>query len=324
MKTFIPVLAIFCLFFASCSKGSSTPDPVPPPPPPIPDTLTTGWSKTGTGIPAAAQVSDVYFTSGTGGFATTDQGIFKSTDGGINWSFFNAVNNGINIGGFGNRYCFVGSDNRIHYTNDGTDFFSKTYLLANPASPTLGFRDCFVASPAVLYASSVRYIYKSTNGGVQFDSVYVFPDNTTNYAIYFTSVTEGWLMRSDGLYKTTNGGTGWALVASMGAGYGSIDFLNSSTGLFSDGMHVYKTTNGGANWSLIFSAPVQGYVDVEILSANDIYLSAANKIYKSVNGGTSFTQVLSSAANGIVEIHFTDSNTGWACGGNGAVYRYKP
>ena len=318
-------LSLICIIFASCSKSGTTPDPTPAPTPPIPDTLTTGWTKAGTGIPAAASVSDVYFTTAATGYTTTDMGIFKSTDGGINWSIFNAVTTPFNIGALGNRYCFVGNDNRIHYTNDGTDFFSKTYFLADPATPALGFRDCYVASSTIVYACSGRYIYKSLNGGANFDSVYVFPSNSTyNYAIFFTSITNGWLMRSDGLYKTTNGGANWTSVAVLGSGAGAIDFFNAATGLVSDDMHVYKTTDGGASWSMIFSVPVYGYIDVDMISASEIYLSAANKIYKSVDGGTSFTQVLSSGQNGIVEIHFIDANTGWACGKNGAVYRYKP
>ena len=138
-------------------------------------------------------------------------------------------------------------------------------------------------------------------------------------------ITNGWLMRSDGLYKTTNGGTNWTPVAGVsGGGTGSIDFLNASMGFVSDGLNVFKTTDGGANWVSVFSVSVYGYIDVDIISASEIYISAANKIFKSVNGGTSFTQVLSSGQNGIVEIHFIDANTGWACGKNGAVYRYKP
>jgi photosystem II stability/assembly factor-like uncharacterized protein len=319
-------LGIICLMFASCSKKDTTPDPVPIPAPPIPDTLTIGWTKSGTGFPATAAITDVYFTNSTTGYATSDKGIYKSTDGGLSWNVFNATaTTPFNIGGLGNRYCFVGSDNRIHYTNDGTDFFSNTYLLTGSAL-TLGFRDCFVASPTVLYACSGRYIYKSTNGGVNFDSVYVFPSNGwTSLAMYFTSATNGWLNRSDALYKTTDGGLNWTptIGLSGASGTGSVDFLNASVGVISDGMNVLKTIDGGATWTTIFSAPVFGYVDVEILSANDIYFSAANKIYKSVNGGASFTQVLSSGENGIVEIHFIDVNTGWACGRNGALYRYK-
>src|SRR5688572_5530478 len=104
-------LSIACLFFASCSKSNpTTPDPAPTPP--IPDTLTVGWTKTGTGIASNAFIYDVFFTNSTTGFATSDQGIYKSTNGGINWSAFNPVNNIYNMGGLGSRYCFAGADNK--------------------------------------------------------------------------------------------------------------------------------------------------------------------------------------------------------------------
>jgi photosystem II stability/assembly factor-like uncharacterized protein len=316
MKTIIRLLLIG-FFFTSCSKSDPTPDPTPTPIP-IPDTLTTGWSKTGAGIPSNAKIYDVYFTGNTIGFATTDQGIFKSTDGGVNWALFNSVNTAVNIGGLGNRYCFAGS-NMIHYTTNGTDFFTKTISV-----PSIGFRDCFVASPSVLYACSGRYIYKSTDGGINFDSVYVFPsDGVISSAIFFTSITEGWLMRSDGLYKTTNGGVNWSQVYTANSSIGSIDFLNSNTALVSSDLLFLKTTNGGLNWNSIFTAAVYAGFDVDIISPSEMYIAANNKIYKSVDGGASFTQVLSSAQNAIIEIHFIDSNNGWACGYNGAIYRYK-
>ncbi len=324
MRIFIQ-LSIICLIFASCSKSDPAPDNTPPPPPPpAPDTLTAGWTKTGAGVPATAYISDIFFTNNTTGYSTTDQGIYRSTDGGINWSIFNTVNTPNNISGLGNRYCFVGADNRIHRTNDGTDFFSNAYFTNDPTQPTLGFRDCFISSPTIVYACSGRYIYKSINGGANFDSIYVFPaGGGESFSIFFTSVTDGWLLRSTGLFKTTNGGTNWTVVPNFGGGFGLIDFLNPTTGLVSNSNAVYKTTDGGATWTPIFSLGGQVFIDVDMITANDIYLSGADQIFKSVNGGTSYTRVLSSAANGIVEIHFTDVNTGWACGRNGAIYRYK-
>lgn len=273
----------------------------------------------------SSNIYDIFFTTTTLGYVTTDQGIFKSTDGGITWGSFNFINTAYNIGGSGNRYCFVGTDNRIHNTNNGTDFFSNTYTLASAASTPLVFADCFFATPTLVYACSRRHIYKSSNGGASFDSVFTFPSNTFSYALSFTGSTDGWVMCSTGLFKTTNGGLNWSLSSAFdgSAGTGSVEFLNTNIGVASDGKKVYKTIDGGVNWVEIFSLPTAEYIDVDLVTANEIYISTRKKIYKSLNGGSSFTQVLSSIQNGIFEIHFIDSNTGWASGSNGAVYRFK-
>lgn len=313
-----------CLIFSSCKKDSPDSDNLPPSPLPIPDTLTTGWTKAGNGIPSS-NIYDIFFTTPMLGCVTTNQGIFKSTDGGITWASLNFINTPYNIGGSGNRYCFVGTDNRIHYTTNGTDFFSNTYTLANPNIQSLVFSDCFFANPTLVYACSGRYIYKSFNGGASFDSVYSFPVGTLSFALSFTSSTDGWAMRSTGLFKTTDGGLNWSLssVFDGSATTGSVEFLNTNIGVASDGKKVFKTVDSGINWIEIFSLPTAEYIDVDIITASEIYISTRKKIYKSLNGGSSFTQVLSSSQNGIFEIHFIDSNTGWACGSNGVVYRFK-
>jgi photosystem II stability/assembly factor-like uncharacterized protein len=321
MRNLILVL-LSILFLASCKKSDSGNNPDPNPIPIIPDTLSTGWTKA-TNSPTSS-TSDIFFTNSTTGFITTQTGIYKSVDGGVNWTFFNANNNTYNIGGFGAKYCFVGNDNKISYTTNSTDFFSPIYNLANPNTSPLSFRDCHYPSQNIVYATSGRYIYKSNNGGANFDSIYVFAEGNTSNAIFFVNDLTGWLLRTNGLYKTTDGGINWILNSSgTGTGGGTIDFISPNIGIYSANNIVYKTIDGGASWTPIFNNFSNYFIDVDMISANEIYTCGGTKIYKSTDGGTSWNQVLSSGQNGVVEIHFIDSNTGWACGGNGAVYRYK-
>jgi photosystem II stability/assembly factor-like uncharacterized protein len=324
MKNLILASSLIC-FLASCSKSDSGTNPNPNPNPIIPDTLSTGWVKATNAAPTLSTTD--FFTNANTGFVTSQSGIYKSADGGVNWTFFNANNNAFNIGGFGTKYCFVGSDNKLNYTTNTTDFFSPVYILANPGAPpvTLSFRDCFFSSQNIVYACSDRYIYKSANGGVSFDSIYVFPSGNVSNSIFFVNDLTGWLIRSNGLYKTIDGGLNWTLNLPINPALtGAIDFISPTVGVFSDNTSAYKTIDGGANWTPIYTGFTNTFIDVDIISGNEIYISGGSKIYKTANGGTSWSQVLSSGQNGIIEIHFIDANTGWACGGNGAIYRYKP
>lgn len=325
MKQTFFLLAFFStIIFSACSKKDNNPTPPPNSPTVIPDTLSVGWTKVTTGITSG--ITDVFFTNSSSGFLTSFGGIYKSIDGGINWALYQSNNNAYNIGGLGNKFCFVGQDNTINYSTNGTNYYTQSYYIANPInSQTLGFRDCFISSANIFYACSGRYIYKSINGGNTFDSVYVFPEGSINNSIFFTNDTNGWLCRTIGLYKTIDGGINWTLNLNYNTSNlpGAVDFISANIGIVSAGGNVLKTMDGGVNWTTIYSSNFTGVIDVDMISATEMYISANSKIYKSIDGGVNFTQVLSSGQNGITEIHFIDANTGWACGANGAIYRYK-
>jgi photosystem II stability/assembly factor-like uncharacterized protein len=129
-----------------------------------------------------------------------------------------------------------------------------------------------------------------------------------------------------GVWKTTNGGTNWAVLTdglpSIMSGAIAIDPGNASvlyygTGelnysldsYYGDG--VYKTTNGGSSWSKIVGvATVGSYVSqivVHPTSSSLVYLSGSAGVLKSTDGGTTWASTSSGANANCVIADPTDS-----------------
>ena len=107
-------------------------------------------------------------------YAGTEGGVFKTTDGGANWS---AVSTGL----------------------------THTNVLALALDP---------ATPTTLYAGTYGGVFKSTDGGANWSAVNTgLTDNTVNIlAIDPTTPTTLYAGTGDGIFKSTNGGGDWSAV----------------------------------------------------------------------------------------------------------------
>lgn len=231
---------------------------------------------------------------GTGG------GIYKSTDGGTNWSVLN------------------------------TGLENSFYIWSLAVDPN---------NPAVLYAGIENNgIYKSTNGGIDWVAVNTGLGSFNVWAIAIDPNNPSILYAGTanaGLYKSVNGGGSWT---SINTGVASSAFILSVTidpsnssilyaGSYGNG--VYKSTNGGASWTSINS----GFGNVLIIrsvtidATNPATLYAGtdgNGIYKSINGGTSWVPVNNGIGNAYIWALAIDpltSRTLYAACNPGGIYK---
>jgi len=217
-------------------------------------------------IPGGVEWKQVFFIDSVNGFTigynTQPYGaiLLKTSNGGLNWNII-----------YNETYVIPYS---IFFTNVNTGYSS------------------FVAGQ---YPSAYFHIYKTTNGGNSYTSVYTWDDAAYSklMTLYFinenTGFAGGYKNHSHAtIMKTINSGLGWNLKLDISGLISSIHFPSSNIGFAvgrvgnpgSSGL-IVKTTNGGDNWIVL--------VNDSLVECNSVY--------------------------------FTDNNTGYAVGINGCIYK---
>ena len=135
----------------------------------------------------------------------------------------------------------------------------------------------------------------------------------------FVNANVGYICGFAGLvYKTTNQGNNWTLIASgLSASLYSISFIDENNGVAGGFTSVRTTTNGGLNWTLhqLGSFPDVFY-EVNYVTPNVIYTfeSFNNKVFKTTNAGETWsvyeTEVFDVGDIGRSMV-FTNSQTGF-------------
>jgi len=92
------------------------------------------------------------------------------------------------------------------------------------------------------------YTYRSTNGGLTWQSS-TLPNITTLTSVFFHDAQRGWTLNINGeLWKTTDGGVSWSLHWDAGAYLHTIEFFNDLDGWAIGGDSFFQTSDGGATW----------------------------------------------------------------------------
>ena len=316
---FHPLLILVAAIIFSCNKKSST--PAIPNPPVEQDTLAPGWSKKI--VSGASTFLDIFFINNTG-FAMADSGIYKSIDGGDNWDEkvpgVAGGSSNINLGmGSETNVSIVLGPGRIVSSHDGGASFD-TVAIAD-----VGVTDVFYVDSITAYAAG-KSIWKTTDAGSHWTKLYDFTGTVSYQTLFFLNDQTGWIIRYDGLYKTTNGGVNWQPIT-IGNQFnfvydGVVFFVNANHGFVADSVSVGTTTNGGTSWSKVYGGK-GGYHDLFFVDDNTGYVTDDRYIFKTIDGGTTWTKEASIPGTKFFELHFTDANHGWACGSNGTILKFK-
>lgn len=275
--------------------------------------------------------------------------ILRSTNGGQNWS--------------NNRYSTTRDFNKVKFFDQNTGYaIGDSSLIFKTTDSGLNwtrlnyysndnFRDLSFINISTGYFASYSKLLKTTNGGVNFESVpntggvfvqfvdsetgycggngvkkttngginWINISNVSIYGGYFFDSNNGIITGSDSIFKTSNGGVSWS--SSPGFSFYPITtmkFVNSSTGYASSlyGGNFYKTTNGGNVWSqIIVQNPDLFASGFDFIDVNNILIvSRYGLIEKTSNGGVNwqnYSNILYSSVNSIC---FPNMNTGFASG----------
>jgi photosystem II stability/assembly factor-like uncharacterized protein len=229
-------------------------------------------------------------------------GIFKTTDGGVNWRPVFDDNPELSIG-------------HIAYDPNNPDI-----VYAGTGDPNI---------PSIVFNGNG--VYKSTDGGETWQHsgleqqgivshIQIDPGNSQ--IIYAATMGNPYVRNNDrGVYKSTDGGANWQQVLFVSDQAGASDLVinsanpqilyasfwdrirsNQESIVYGTNARVYKTTNGGANWTQLgggLPTGVMGRTGLAISAQNPdkvyaVYidsLSTPGGLYKTTDGGANWISV---------------------------------
>lgn len=173
----------------------------------------------------------------------------------------------------------------------------------------------------VYMGTSTGLLLKSTNAGATFNPTGAGPGGTIRKVLVNPISTNiVFATATNGIWRSTNGGTNWTLVHSVSTE--DIEFKPDDTNImYASGNGVYRSTDNGQTWTTLGSA--QGItnsgrtlVAVSPADPNVVYAVQANgnlfgRLYRSDNAGVSFTTtVIGNAATGTQYFGYEANGTG--------------
>ncbi len=220
---------------------------------------------------------------------------------------FDLVSGGVGYG--------VGSALTITRGSGGYDYWERLVLNEN-------FADVYFKHENEGWFVSRSDAYVTNNGGLTVTADTILPGGTV---IYFINNITGFYSTFETpvrVLKTTNGGTSWYQVNSMGLGFGKIFFINQQTGWAISGGKILKTTDSGENWFVQHTLPADSYTSIYFVDSLNGW-ATSRYIWQTTNGGNNWIQRSDIQLFFTNDIYFTHIDTGFVIKGFTGYNLYK-
>lgn len=255
-------------------------------------------------------------------FAGGHENLYKSTDGGENWTILSDQFHIYEIKFFSDLVGFIKSSwiDYCYYPNfnaSSTRFeFYRTLDGGETWSPFSGFSRYFDGWAEIVILSP--------------DTGY-FGEMTWSFNCgYFPCCEEP----GQQFYKTTDGGLTWEILDPWfgGGALSRVSFLNGHRGFavkeivspygHYGAAHLYKTTNGGLSFLEFGVLPFSFSESIEFVNDNEGYYLEGTKIFKSRSEGLIWAEDYSHSAP-LKKIEFTENDHAFIIGNSGAILHQK-
>lgn len=243
-------------------------------------------------------------------YASTSDGIYRSTDGGTNWT--KTPSTGLSGATFASAIAVDPTNSAVVYVGSFNGFFKTTNGGNNWTQVNtipLNFSSVFSivfdpVTPSTMYVGAGNGVFKSTNSG----STWITQNNfgiagTPNvHALAINPTTPATIYAGtfgNGVFKSTNGGGVWTAM-NNGMGGNSPTFINAIaidpanpqtiyTGHGSQG-GINKSTNGATSWAPLTNGVPNSQVSAIVATSSAVYAAlSGNGVIKTINGGTNWT-----------------------------------
>jgi hypothetical protein len=250
-----------------------------------------------------ADIHDLHFV-GSNLYAGTDGGVFISSNEGTAWANRSSDMSIAQIYGFSlspNSATTILSghqDNGTNLTSNGTSWAQVNggdgmLCLIDKGTPTRMFSTIYYGS-----------LYRSTNSGASFSSIYTVPGGGWVTPLVQDPVTATTIYAGGtNVMRSTNSGTNWTAASSF-TGVSTLVSIavgrtNNQVIAAASTTKVMVTTNGGTTWTdrtagLPANTAIQS-VEIDVNDANKIYVGLAsytgNCVFRSTDGGATWTNI---------------------------------
>ena len=283
--------------------------------------------------PSGFQNSKIIFTDALTGYITNYDGdLLRTVDGGNKWSIYKNfpfnktmdVKDTFLVLGGGDTTVNISTDRgqtwkkgvmKHHSSIDKIQIINKDTIFALCKDFSIGITELFQSKDGGItwqlknntliiksvdfinsnlgYASSFGGLFKTTNGGVSWDTIY--HSNNSILTVGFRNQDVGVIYEEvNRVVRTQNGGVTWdTCIRSALSDIRTISFVNNNTiFLGGDEGTIYRSTDGGQNWQLKYNHLANGYaiLSIHFINAtNGFFVGDRGQIFKTTDTGNSYT-----------------------------------
>jgi len=208
------------------------------------------------------------------------------------------------------KYFFIS----IIFFSLTSQILSQDWIWQNPLPQGNSLNDLFVIDSTHAWATGYFGSLVYTNDGENWNLYKELNTLEDLGGIFFISKQVGWLVTrsSDKVYKTTDSGNTWDMIASLGFNLVEIYFFDENTGIVTGEGFIARTSDGGFNWQSVFDSAGVSFGHISFLDSSLCWVATnVGLVYHTTNSGLSWEEQNIGIYTQISGLQFTSPDTGW-------------